>query len=175
MNFEKKNNIYKTIMIIAVTALTTFLITMIGSYNYYIKADTGIINSLTSQNESNSNTITTLDKEITIVKAYLKQYYLGNIDESKCIESAVKGYVDGLGDQYTEYLTEEEYNELMIDVNGDYVGIGIYMAQDRNENVIILAPIENSPAEEARIKIRGYYLKSKWRRMQRSRLKYSCK
>jgi carboxyl-terminal processing protease len=51
-----------------------------------------------------------------------------------------------------EYLTKEEYEELMIDVNGDYVGIGIYMTQDRYGNIIVLLPIEGSPAEEGGIK-----------------------
>jgi len=68
------------------------------------------------------------------------------------MESAVKGYVAGLGDIYTEYLTKDEYEELMVNVNGNYVGIGIYMTQDNYGNIIVLLPIEGSPAEEAGLK-----------------------
>lgn len=53
------------------------------------------------------------------------------------------------GDEYTEYLTKNEYEDLIVSVLGNYVGIGIYMAQTTDGNIIILFPIEGSPAEEA--------------------------
>ena len=40
----------------------------------------------------------------------------------------------------------------MVSVNGNYVGIGIYMTQDRYENIVVLLPIEGSPAAEAGLK-----------------------
>jgi len=40
----------------------------------------------------------------------------------------------------------------MVNVNGNYVGIGIYMTQDNYGNIIVLLPIEGSPAEEAGLK-----------------------
>lgn len=147
MNFEKKNNIYKSVMLITVTALVTFLITVIGMYNYYIKTEDGLVKTLVTTET------TALDTKIQLIKEYLDEFYLGDTsNEEELIESAVKGYVAGLGDEYTEYLTKEEYEELMVDVNGDYVGIGIYMTQDRYENIVVLLPIEGSPAEEAGIK-----------------------
>lgn len=147
MNFEKKNNIYKSIMLITVTALVTFLITAIGLYNYYFKTGNGLAKTLVTTEA------TTLDTRIQLIKKYLDEFYLGDrSNEEELIESAVKGYVEGLGDEYTEYLTKEEYEELMVDVNGDYVGIGIYMAQDRYENIVVLLPIKGSPAEEAGLK-----------------------
>lgn len=147
MNFEKKNNIYKSIMLITVTALITFLITAIGMYNYYVKTESGLAKALVTT-ETNS-----IDTKIQLIRKYLNESYLGEItDEEKLSEYAVKGYVAGLGDEYTEYLTKDEYEQLMVDVNGNYVGIGIYMAQDKYENVVILLPIEGSPAEEAGLK-----------------------
>ena len=147
MDFEKRNNTYKYVMLIVVTALVTFLITAVGMYNYYVKTEEGLAKTLVTTET------TKLDKKIQLVREYLDKSYLGEItDEEKLIESAVKGYVAGLGDEYTEYLTKEEYEELMVNVNGNYVGIGIYMTQDKYDNVIVLLPIEGSPAEEAGLK-----------------------
>lgn len=56
------------------------------------------------------------------------------------------------GDIYTEYMTKEEYEELAQNIQGDYVGIGIYMGQDRSKNVVVLTPIKGSPAEESGLK-----------------------
>ena len=145
MNFEKKNNIYRIIMIIIVTATTTFIATSIWLYNY-LKTEDGLAKTLLSTETSR------LDTKIKLIKEYIDECYLGEINEEDMMESAIKGYVEGLGDEYTEYLTKDEYEELMIDVNGDYVGIGIYMTQDTRGNVIVLLPIEGSPAEEAGLK-----------------------
>lgn len=147
MNFEKKNKIYKSVMLVIVTALITFLVTSIGMYNYITKTDSGITKIVTSTETTN------LDTKIQLIRKYLEKYYLGDIaSDDELIEYAIKGYVEGLKDDYTEYLTKDEYDELMISVNGNYVGIGIYMTQDRYENIVVLLPIEGSPAEEAGLK-----------------------
>lgn len=147
MDFEKKNKVYKAVMLVIVTALITFLVTSIGMYNYITKTDSGITKIVTSSEP------TKLDTKIQVIKKYLEKYYMGDIvSDDELIESAIKGYVEGLGDDYTEYLTKDEYDELMTSVSGNYVGIGIYMTQDRYENIVVLLPIEGSPAEEAGLK-----------------------
>jgi len=133
MENNNKRVIYKAIMLILLTATITFMITSIGMYNHYMKVGTETQN---------------LDLKLKIVKEKLKEYYIGDIDTEKMTETAIKGYVEGLEDEYTEYLTKDEYEELMISVTGDYVGIGIYMYQDADGNVVILLPIEGSPAIE---------------------------
>lgn len=146
MNFEKKNNIYRTAMIIIVTAIITFMATSVILYNYYFKTEDGLAKALVTTET------TALDKKIQLVKAYLDKSYLGEINEEDMLESAVKGYVAGLGDEYTEYLTKSEYEDLMVDVNGNYVGIGVYMAEDKYGNIVVLLPIEGSPAEKEGLK-----------------------
>lgn len=93
-----------------------------------------------------------LQRKIDIVRGYIDRYYLGEIDEARLIQYAVKGYVEGLGDRFTEFLTDEEHRELMQNVTGNFVGVGVYMSQDTNGNVVILFPIEGSPAEEIGIR-----------------------
>ena len=147
MDFERKNKAYKSVMLVIVTALITFLVTSIGMYNYLTKTNQGITKVVTTSETSD------LDTKIKLIKTYLDTYYLGEIkSDEELAESAIKGYVEGLKDKYTEYLTKEEYDELMVSINGNYVGIGIYMTQDRYENVLIISSIEGSPAEEAGLK-----------------------
>ena len=147
MDFENKNNTYKIVMCVLVTAMITFLATAIGMYNYYTKTESGKETILETTATSK------LDQKIESIRLYLDENYLNEIPDDETLnEMAVKGYVAGLGDEYTEYLTQDEYQELMTTVIGNYVGIGIYMAQDRDGNVIVLLPIEDSPAEEAGLK-----------------------
>lgn len=129
MDFEKKNNIYRVTMIILFTAFVTFVLTTYGIINYYIKSDNGKAEIL-SNNINISDQNVEIQKRLELVKSYIDKHYLGEIDETAMQEKAIKGYIEGLGDPYTEYLTAEEYKELMVDVNGNYVGIrSIYVAR----------------------------------------------
>ena len=147
MEFDKKNKIYKTIMLIITTALITFVITTVGIHNYFTKTDEGNLEILTNH-ISITPTTENLQKRIEIIKKYLENHYIGELDEEKMIEYALKGYVEGLEEKYTEYLTKQEFEDLLISVRGNYVGIGVYMAQKTTGEIVILLPIEGSPAEE---------------------------
>ena len=65
------------------------------------------------------------------------------------MDETIKGYVNGLGDEYSEYMTAKEWEEYQADSLGNYVGIGIYMSTDKNGNVVVVSPIKDTPAEEA--------------------------
>lgn len=63
-----------------------------------------------------------------------------------------KGFMSGLGDPYTVYYTEEEYNDLMQDTSGTYYGIGAMINKNVNTGIITIFKVfPGSPAEEAGI------------------------
>lgn len=140
---EKLKRIYKTFMLIVVVALVTFVLTSVLLYN---KLGTGSSFVNTSISGVNSELI----KKIYTIKSILDNKYVSEINEDDLINSAIKGYVSGVGDPYTEYFTKKEMEEFYTDIEGNYVGIGIYMIQNIETNtVVVLYPIEGSPAEKA--------------------------
>ena len=143
MNKEKTQKIYKIIMLIALVAFITFIITTVFLYN------TNLGNTKYVLVSNNDNTIA---GELARFRTIIDEYYLGEIDENKLKESAIKGYVEGLGDEYSEYITKEEYEEYEINIMGNYVGIGIYMSVYKDsDEIVVLSTIEDSPAESAGI------------------------
>ena len=150
MENNKANKVYKVVMLILITAIVTFMITSIGMYNYFVKTNQGRI-AVVESIEKNGDDYSTLNAKLQIVKDYLNDNYIGDLNLDKMIEGAIKGYVEGVGDDYTEYLSKDEYEELIVNVTGDFVGIGIYMYKDKENNLVVLAPIEKSPAEEVGI------------------------
>ena len=139
---NKVQKIYKYIMIIAITVLVTFLATSICVSNYYTEGS-----FLSDSGESEATTIS-----INTIRKIIDKYYLGEIDEQELTEGAIKGYVEGLGDPYSEYITAEEMEEYTAQLLGNYVGIGIYMIENEEYNLVqVLAPIKESPAAEAGI------------------------
>lgn len=141
MKTDRIRKIYKTIMLIVLTVAITFIITSVVMYNQYGK--------------NNIKYIATdgMSSTFQMFRNYINQKYIGEIDDKAMLESAIKGYVKGLGDTYSEYITPEEMKEYMEDTTGKYVGIGVYIADDtQNNQIIVLMPIKDSPAEKAGIK-----------------------
>lgn len=145
MDKEKKNRIYKIIMIVAIAVFLTFMVTSISLYTYFLNNPI----SITSKSSSSSKDIAgTLQK----YKEIIDKYYLGEVDEEKLKEGAIKGYIEGLGDPYTEYISADEMEDYLSDTMGNFVGIGIYMVKNTEKGKIqVLAPIKGSPAEKAGI------------------------
>ena len=104
----------------------------------------------TSSNE-NSEAENSIIKTLRLFKNVLSSKYIYDIDDSKLIDGALKGYIEGLGDPYTEYLTKEEMEAFTEEANSEYVGIGIYVSNIDNE-ICIVGVMKDSPALEAGIK-----------------------
>lgn len=149
---NRKETVYKVIMLVIITVIVTFMLTSIGMYNYFTKSEDGAIEGLVKYIEI-SDEAETVTEKFEVVKRCLEKYYIGELNNDKMTEMAIKGYVAGLEDEYTEYLMKDEYEELLVNVTGDYVGIGIYMYEDAEGNIVVLMPMEGSPAEEAGLQL----------------------
>ena len=154
---NKKNRVYKIIMLVVLTAFVTFMITAFSMYSYFNNTSlVSMFETVSSQeNSENSSKSTDLEKYLKRIKSTINRYYLWNdqIDEEKLKEGAIKGYVEGLGDEYTEYIPAEEMEDYTENITGNFVGIGIYMIADKDSGrVVVYYPIPESPAEKAGVK-----------------------
>ena len=79
--------------------------------------------------------------------------YLYEYDTDAMIDGAISGMVKGLGNKFTYYQTEEEYQESLQSGKSDYVGIGVHLTYDEETDVIrVLGTMPDSPAEKAGIR-----------------------
>jgi len=73
----------------------------------------------------------------------------GAVDPEKLTYGAIEGMLNTLGDKrHTRFLTPEEREQNQEGLSGTYVGIGVQL-EAREDDVVVTAPIEGSPAEEA--------------------------
>lgn len=143
MEKEKKIKVYKILMLVVLSVFITFMITSISLYTYFTKNPISV--SAKSNNKDISNK---LDKYREIID----KYYLGEVDESKLEEGAIKGYIEGLDDPYTEYISKDDMESYLDDTMGNFVGIGIYMIKNtKYDKIQVLSTIKGSPAENAGI------------------------
>ena len=140
-NKEKLKNTYRIIMAMIISALVTFSVTSILLYK------TGKIQYI-AVTKSDTTGLGTL---LSSFKTLLDQKYLYDMDEEQMSEAAIKAYIEAIGDEYTVYYTPEEMKEFKIYTVGNYVGIGIYIYGDTENNNIIVVPIKGGPAEQVGI------------------------
>ena len=80
----------------------------------------------------------------------LNMFYVDSLDIDKSMETAINAMLDDV-DPYTEYIPATNRDEFMVISTGEYGGIGSYI-YERNGNVYISEPYEDSPAAKAGLK-----------------------
>lgn len=141
---------------LAAGALTIFALVLITiaimSYHYQFllvsrdgtKGTTGSGNENPVESEEGYQEVF---KKLNILNQYISKYYIYDTDEANYFDGIYKGYVDALGDKYSAYYTEDEFEELTEKTNGSYCGLGAYVSQDDAGRVYIVKPIKGSEAE----------------------------
>lgn len=87
-------------------------------------------------------------------RSLLETYHVDGdkpVEEKKLLYGAVRGILQAWGDPYTRFLDPAQLKEEEIEVQGEYGGLGIYIAQ-KDGRTLVVSPIEGTPAERAGIK-----------------------
>lgn len=147
--FEKvvKEIVKYVVIIIIILALAEILATL------KYKNLKGKIEVESLKGSSKEETIKNISSNMKSLRSVIDKMYIGDIDENKLREEALKGYIKGIGDKYTEYFTKEEWGKLNEVVSGEFYGIGVYLELSKDEkNIVITSVMKDSPAEKAGLK-----------------------
>jgi carboxyl-terminal processing protease len=85
--------------------------------------------------------------------------YVGDVDEKKLIDGALKGMTEALDDPYSSYLNSPEADEFDQSLAGSFEGIGATMKLVDDLPTVAQAPIEGSPAAKSGMKTDDVILK----------------
>ena len=92
---------------------------------------------------------------ITLRKEFLAKKYSDNNEAY----DAIRDMLSNLNDPYTRFLDPKEFNQMRIDTSGELTGVGIQIVKDKeSDSLIIISPIEGTPAYDAGIKARDKIL-----------------
>ncbi|HMQ01946.1 MAG TPA: S41 family peptidase [Candidatus Doudnabacteria bacterium] len=80
------------------------------------------------------------------------------IDQRQVLYGAISGAVRAAGDEYTEFFDPETLAQFRAELQGTFSGIGAEIGK-RNGNIVVIAPLDNSPAERAGLRPRDVILK----------------
>lgn len=142
---EIKNVKIKYIIIMVIVAIIVAVMSSEFTLYYY---GSGLFEKSEASENSEEN-IDAIAQTLKNFRTIIDEYYIGEIDEQTIMDETLKGYINGLDDEYSEYMTAEEWGDFQAEALGNYVGIGIFMSLDKNGNVVVVSPIKDTPAEEA--------------------------
>jgi carboxyl-terminal processing protease len=84
-----------------------------------------------------------------IYQNYVDQSKLDKVTQSR---GAIKGILDSLDDPYSTFLDPSDYQLFETDLQGNFHGIGAQISMNSNDQPVITAIVENSPAAGSGLK-----------------------
>ncbi len=107
-----------------------------------------------------TNNDKTYEESISLFEEAFKRIVTEYVDEkavsdyNKLFYGAISGMLSSLNDPYSYFLDDVEWKILEEEIQGSFVGVGVYVVEDENEKgvVVVVSPIEGSPAYRMGIK-----------------------
>ncbi len=107
-----------------------------------------IVNFVVLDNDSSSDE--SLEELIKTYNNIVNNYY-DDVDKEELADAGIQGMIEYLDDPYATYFSGDESDEFNEELSGTYEGIGIEVMQT-DDNIVVSAVIDNTPASEAGIK-----------------------
>ena len=136
---NKKISLGLALSLIAIASAVTFILTSFFSLQSFNKKVVDV-----NEKAKKYNSLQLLD-------TYVRDNYFGKIDETELNDGILKGYVAGLDDKYSRYLSADEYIDEKNDNAGELIGLGLTLSEDESGYIRIDSIIADSPAIESGI------------------------
>ncbi len=100
---------------------------------------------------------TSSEDELKYIKLFMEAYqlvkekYVEKKTPRELYEGAIKGMLEGL-DPHSTLFTPDQLKEFQVETSGEFGGLGIQITKTKDGRLMIIAPIEDTPAYRAGIK-----------------------
>ena len=88
-------------------------------------------------------------QQLTDVMAIIRRNYVDEVPLKTLVDGAIHGMLASL-DPHSSFLSPEDYKEMQSDMSGEFIGLGLDVTI-REEELVVIAPLEGSPAEKVGI------------------------
>lgn len=94
------------------------------------------------------DTLVTTFSPLLDVRVQVLKHYVEGADDEKLLKGAIEGMLTHL-DPYCAYFNQKEYEQFNKRTEGQFYGIGIEVSRLPGEGLLIVSPIEGTPAFQA--------------------------
>ena len=146
---RKKKNVWIPILCFFMGIIFTLAVAYIGIM--YALSDSRIASIYFKKSDTSGKLdYEKIEEKTSLLQDIIDEYFLFDQDPSKIEDGIYAGMMNGLGDPYSMYYTEEEYKALNEETEGKYSGIGASVSQNPNTKIVTIVKVfDNSPAKEA--------------------------
>lgn len=137
---NKKIPLGAAIAYMAIVAAITFSLTQI----YAINSFNNMMENITERESTYS--------KLSEIDLFVRENYYGDIDSDAMLSRTAIGYVEGLGDPDSRYMSAQEYEEYTLVETGRYVGIGVVTELSEDGYIRLKTVYPDSPAEYVGLK-----------------------
>lgn len=140
------------LLVLITVMITTVVVTSYMTRKYNLSDGSGLIDyNLVAPNGE--------FKKLAAIYSKLKETYYQDIDPALAEEGAINGLLYSLGDPYSYYMNEDEYDDFTSETMGNFFGIGVYLNNNVELNKIeVISAVKDSPAAAADIRTGDYVL-----------------
>lgn len=89
-------------------------------------------------------------RQLADVMQLIKEQYVVPVDDATLLHGAIRGMLGNL-DPHSDFLDKSDYQDMQDLTSGQYNGIGIDVGVDQDGNIIVVSPVDGSPAAKAGI------------------------
>lgn len=150
MRTQLKLRVFQLFVIVLVSVGIGYIL---GNYKISAKWENyRPIIGVTNQNPPDSKNLDMRVFYDVVDKLNLMYFDKSKIDATKMVNGAISGMVASLGDPYTAFFPPKENTEFKEQLAGEFSGIGAELSQNEQNQIIVVAPLDGSPAERAGIR-----------------------
>lgn len=128
-----------SVVVVAITAAITYSVSYSIAMDKFNKKVAEV-----NERQAMYTKLSELDQDV-------RQKYIGKIDEEKLMDAMRRGYIEGLSNKYSLYLSEDEYQNYSSIESGKFIGIGVSVIKNDEGNLEVVYVESDSPASKAGI------------------------
>lgn len=131
--------LWEVIVVMIVTLLVGLFIGSYATYNKYVSDD-------------NHNTSNEIEDVYSVYKDIIRDYYK-EVEPAKLNDYAILGMLSSLEDNNSSLIDKYSAQEIDSELNGSYIGLGVEITRNEDNNIEIVSVYNNSPAAKSDIRV----------------------
>ena len=109
---------------------------------------------LTHQYGLELQSFTPVEQKTAEISSYLEEYFIDEYDENALADAAAAAMVEATGDEWSYYLTADEYEMYLESFYNAYVGIGVTITEDEQAGGMRIESVTpGGPADQAGVRV----------------------
>ncbi len=83
---------------------------------------------------------------------FITNNYVEKVDGKNVSYKGIEGMVSSLNDPYSYFMRPEDYKAMGEEFQGSFEGIGVEIGMNENKQIVVISPIDDTPAQKAGLK-----------------------